>query len=155
MDPSGGEGGTGILQIGFIFLARSPSLTPPSTLAQASLPPSSSTYSMSSSHVTTGSSSRNYFPNKFQRDSVAGCPGRPLWLPEQDQLPLPGHLHLLRHRHDRLPVPEDEEEHQEVQVQAGGGDCAGGRGKELRSKGIKLNGRPTIPQLWHCLKPVA
>ena len=57
--------GTG-LQIRFIFLARSPFLTP--TLAQASLPPSSSTYSMSSkSHVTTGSR-RNDFPNKFYQE---------------------------------------------------------------------------------------
>ena len=53
-----------LLQIRFIFLARFPSEA--STLAQASLPPSSSTYSMSySSHVTT-SSSRYYFSNKFQ-----------------------------------------------------------------------------------------
>ena len=51
--------GTG-LQIGFIFLARSPP-----TLAQASLPPSSSTYSMSSkSHVTTGRS-RNDFTRQI------------------------------------------------------------------------------------------
>ena len=50
-----------------------------------------------------------------------------------------------------MSVPEDEEEHQEVQVQAGGGDRQGDRGQELGSKGIELNGRPTIPKLWHRL----